>query len=389
MRRRIPTLAEAAAQLGGWLREDALPLWTTAGLDAAQGGFHEALSPEGQPWPGPRRSRVQTRQVWVCATVAEAGFGAAYGELAGRAYDAYRGRYRRADGLFAYSADAEGRILEARPALYEQAFTLLALSALHRLRPHDGYAAEAHALGEALEGLRHGAGGWRETGAQPFQANAHMHLLEAALAWEAAGEGDWARTSDAVAELALRRFVEPATPMLREFFTADWSPLPEAEGQIVEPGHQFEWATLLDRWGSLRRRDDARALARGLYRTGRRGVSRATGVAINALGGDLAPRDAGARLWPQTERLKAALLFADEAEAVRAAAGLARFLDTPRRGGWRDRMTAKGGFAPEPAPATSLYHLVGAILPLMQAGAAQEVQGQPRPIRSNFGADTR
>jgi len=82
-------------------------------------------------------------------------------------------------------------------------------------------------------------------------------------------------------------------------------------------------------------------------------------------------RDATARLWPQTERLKAALIFGSEAEVVSAASGLAQYLDTPKRGAWRDKMTPRGAFLEEPAPATSFYHLLGAILPLLAAAAPQ------------------
>ncbi|MDB5446679.1 MAG: manC, partial [Phenylobacterium sp.] len=210
------TLAEAAAELDAWLSQAALPLWSTAGLDPARGSFQEALSVEGEAWPAPRRARVQARQIWVYATAAEAGLGADYGRIAERAYGFYRTHYRRADGLFARVADAQGEITDPTPALYEQAFSLLAMAALHRLRPEGGHAAQAQALLSALEALRHPAGGYREAGGQPFQANAHMHLLEAALAWEAAGQGPWAALSDAVAELALGRFVDPAAGVLRE-----------------------------------------------------------------------------------------------------------------------------------------------------------------------------
>ena len=40
------------------------------------------------------------------------------------------------------------------------------------------------------------------------------------------------------------------------------------------------------------------------------------------------------------------------------------YLDTPIRGLWRDRLDAWGSFIEEPAPASSLYHLVGAVLEL-------------------------
>jgi mannose-6-phosphate isomerase len=87
-------------------------------------------------------------------------------------------------------------------------------------------------------------------------------------------------------------------------------------------------------------------------------------VAVGALWSDLRVREPAARLWAQTEYLKAALMYGDAAEALRAAQGLALFLETPRRGAWRDKLRADRSFVQEPAPATSFYHLVGAILPL-------------------------
>jgi len=363
---RFATLDQARAELGAWLQGAALPLWTGAGWDEAWGGFHEALDPDGAPRPGPRRSRVQTRQTWVCATAAMAGLGERYGVLAKRAYAAFRERYRRADGLFTFSVAPGGGTGDATPMLYEQAFVLLALSALHRLDSAGGYAREARELRAALEALRHPAGGWREAGEQPFQANAHMHLLEAALAWEDAGQSDWAAVSDAVASLALDRFIAPAAPVLREFFDADWRPLAEGAGQLIEPGHQFEWATLLDRWAERRGRVDVRVLARGLYAAGLRGVDRGQGIAVNSLDASLAVADPGGRLWAQTEYLKAALLFGEADEALRAAEGLCAYLDPG--GAWRDRRAPDGGFVEALAPATSLYHLTGAILALRAAG---------------------
>ena len=170
-----------------------------------------------------------------------------------------------------------------------------------------------------------------------------------------------------MAELALGRFIDPETGVLREFFDADWGAL-EGEAGLVEPGHQFEWAWLLQRWGAMR--SDARgpSTARRLYAVGLRGVDPAREVAMNALWDDLSVRDGMARLWPQTERLKAALILGEDADAVSAARGLARYLQTPARGTWRDKMRPDGGFVDEPSPATSLYHLMGAVLALQGRG---------------------
>jgi mannose-6-phosphate isomerase len=361
---KFANLAAAAGAFDAWLTAAALPLWAEAGLDAARGSFQEALTSDGEPWPAPRRGRVQTRQVWVYATAAGLGLGDGYGGIARRAHGFYRAHYRRPDGLFARLADAEGRVTDPTPMLYEQAFSLLAMSAVERLAP-GACADEAAQLLAALAPSRHPAGGWREAGGQPFQANAHMHLLEAALAWEETnGAAVWSEVADEIARLALGRFIDPSSGVLHEFFDADWRALADEGGGLVEPGHQFEWAWLLDRWGRARGAGAARAAAERLYANGLRGVDAGLGVAVNALWSDLSVRDSATRLWGQTEYLKAALVFGDEAEALRAAEGLALYLETPRRGTWRDKLRPDRSFVDEPAPATSFYHLMGAILPL-------------------------
>jgi mannose-6-phosphate isomerase len=151
--------------------------------------------------------------------------------------------------------------------------------------------------------------------------------------------------------------------MLREFFDAEWRPL-QGEGGLVEPGHHFEWAWLLERWGRARRDGRAQEMARRLYANGLRGVDARRQVAMNALWEDFSIRDAAARFWPQTEHLKATLFFGDEGEVLRAAQGLSKYLDVPARGAWRDKMQADGSFLDEPAPATSFYHVLTAILEL-------------------------
>ena len=160
---------------------------------------------------------------------------------------------------------------------------------------------------------------------------------------------------------------------MREFFDADWNPAPGVEGRIVEPGHQFEWAWLLLRWGETKH---GAAHARARQRrssssTSARRTACATASRCNSLLDDFSPHDAGARLWPQTERLKAAALAArltGEARyfamAAAAAESLRRYLETPIPGLWYDRIDANGNVVDEPAPASSFYHLVAAIAEL-------------------------
>ena len=101
--------------------------------------------------------------------------------------------------------------------------------------------------------------------------------------------------------------------------------------------------------------------ARRLFQAGRRGFDPGLGMIVNALHDDGSVRDPAARLWPQTEHLKAALALGQEGEALEAANAMAAFLDTPVRGVWRERRAAHSGYIVQPAPATSLYHLYLAI----------------------------
>ncbi|MEW5685030.1 MAG: AGE family epimerase/isomerase [Pseudomonadota bacterium] len=368
---RYRDLPQAARDLDGWLRTAALPLWATVGVDPVNAGFREGLTWGGEPHDPRRRTRVQARQAFVFASAAADGLPGPWARVAREGLDWFLARARRSDGLYASALDIDGAVIDPEPRLYEHAFVLLALAARHRLDPAGDAQAEALRVLEALSALRHPAGGFREADEHPFQANAQMHVFEAARAWEAAGgEAAWAGLGDEMAELALSRFIDARTGALHEFFDDDWRPL-TGEAGLMEPGHHFEWAWLLEPWGAQRGDARARQAARRLFAVGRTGRDPARNVIQNAIHPDFSIRDAGARLWPQTEHLKAALILGEAEMALEAANGLAAYLDTPARGVWRERMREDGGFVEAHAPATSLYHLYLAIRELARfAGEA-------------------
>jgi mannose-6-phosphate isomerase len=194
-----------------------------------------------------------------------------------------------------------------------------------------------------------------------------MHLFEAALAIAAApgARPDDLARADGLARWCADDIVGPHGA-LPELFDQAWRAHRVDDAFTVEPGHHFEWAWLL---GELRALGgtDHRALAARLWAFARQhGIDPARGVAIDAIdstGRVLAPT---ARLWPQTERLKAALAVAED-EAVAAFDGLQRFLETPAPGAVFDRMLPDGSFVAEPARASSLYHIVCAYRALVDA----------------------
>ena len=367
----VPDTAEPAPyrRFGDWMRTAALPLWATLGTHA-DGSFVETLTLEGRPVESRRRARVQTRQIYVFARAGAAGWTGPWRERVERGLTRFLDGYLRPDGAVRNALNADGSVLDDGIVLYEQAFTLLALSAVHAAGIETARCeTQAGIMLDRLVADRLPNGGWREGGDHPYQANANMHLFEAAQAWAARGvDPRWSTIADELAELALTRFIDAEGGFLREFFDADWRPAAGEDGRLVEPGHQFEWAWLLSRHSA--NRDDARtmAAAKRLYLHGLRGIDPRRGVAVDELDDSLSIRSARARLWPQTEWLRAALAMAELAqgsereqrlaEARKAAAGLALYLRP--NGAWRDKLEPAGAFTDEPAPASSLYHIIGA-----------------------------
>src|SRR6202012_3465870 len=116
---------------------------------------------------------------------------------------------------------------------------------------------------------RHPGGGFIETGKRPFLSNPHMHLLESALAWcDVAPDAAWETLAEEIVALCLSHLLDPDRGFIREYFDPLWNPLPGPAGHSVEPGHQFEWAWLLERWGRRHEHQDARRAARALYEAG-------------------------------------------------------------------------------------------------------------------------
>ena len=352
------------ARLLSWLLGSAYPLWATKGYDTERGGFHERLGEQGPVTGDQRRARVQVRQVSCFATAATLGWNGDPTGLVTHGLEYFLRYYRRPDGLFRTLCAADGRPLDEHAFLYDQAFVLLALAETQRAVGRQAWLREeAHALMAAMNRLLRRRGGGFDSGdpeRSPLLSNPHMHLLEAALAWRTmSGDSLWGDLADEIVALALDRFIDSQNGVLRESFGEDWSPLGGLAGRLVEPGHLYEWAWLLLRWGH--ERDSVIAARRLVAIADRYGVR--DGVVINSLLDDLTPYDAHARLWPQTERLKvsARLAVADAsywAAAAEAAQTLIRYLDAAGNGLWRDCMTPQKRFIEEPAPASNFYHIV-------------------------------
>jgi mannose-6-phosphate isomerase len=366
-------LADRSGRLWTWLAEDALPTWWRVGADHSRGGFHEAIGQNGEPAGLPRRCRLHPRQVYSYALAAKLGWTGPAGAAVRHGLDYFLAKYRRPDGLFRASVDIEGRALDDRALLYDQAFALLGLYGAHDMEPREALRVSA---AELLDGIRHhfkhSGGGFREADdGAPFQSNAQMHLFEACIAWGDVVGGDFTTVADELGALCLERLIDRELGVIDEYYDADWRADGPGGERRIEPGHQFEWAWLLGQWQGA---DESLTLPciETLFQIGESSVDRARNAAPAGLSPGGHVTDDLARLWPQTERLRTATFLAGRTEdpkrraarlmaAIQAADCVLAYLDTPMPGLWRDKLRREGGFVDEPAPASSLYHLAGAI----------------------------
>lgn len=375
----LPRLSQAATEARAWLLEAAAPLWSRKGRTRS-GLFAERISLEGEPDPSCFRTMVQARHVFSFISIGQMGWTGPWQQLVVETIGTLLGSAKRQDGFYVHKLDAEARPIDSRADLYDQAFVVFALGTAGGALGREDWFDEADALLDRLEAeWRHPHGGFSEgeiVDSHIRRQNPHMHLLEAFLALHQASGRD--RHMDAalsIAQLAQAKFVDPSSGALLEYFTDELEPVAASQGQKVEPGHCFEWAWLFERLGE-RGWTVGGTLSNRLSDFARRhGLDVRRGVAVNEVLADGTVHDARARLWPQTERLKAAVARyqrlksqSEAEEAVSAWQGLKQYLDVHIEGLWRDKLREDGTWVVEMAPGSSLYHISCAIHELANVG---------------------
>jgi mannose/cellobiose epimerase-like protein (N-acyl-D-glucosamine 2-epimerase family) len=387
-------------ELVRWLRKDALPLWDKYGVDRNSGGYFESLrymssTDDFEVFGKVRRGRVIARQMFAFDVGHRLGWQSMHSNPVHHGCEYLFSRMYKRDGLFHSSLEAETRQPHSSFSLYEYAFYLFALARV-KATLSEHFPVEATATW-CLKQLRRNwgksIGGFEESDppSVPLKSNPHMHMLEAALAWiEAAVDSDtspWVELARETVDLCLIHFIDPDTGAVREYFDAHWCAFAGEIGRIVEPGHQFEWAWLLMRWAESGHCNDEHrqrclTAAQRLIDVGERwGVDAARGVAFNELWDDMTIRDSAAKLWPQTERVKAWCAMLEQARTSQEAElalkkitlairGMLRYFLVQPAGLWQEVLLADGEFTLEPCKASSFYHIVCAIETLQQTLSA-------------------
>ncbi|MBA1145248.1 mannose-1-phosphate guanylyltransferase/mannose-6-phosphate isomerase [Mesorhizobium neociceri] len=356
-----------------WLFEETLPLWSTAGVDERHGGFHEALGFDAKPLMKPKRMRTTARQVYAFAVAKARGWDGPADRLIAHGIAFMSGKGRTDRGGWVRTLNVDGSVADATEDAYDHSCVLLALAHAHmcgnpealRLGQETFVFLDAHLEDSRMTGFLETSDGEGER-----RSNPHMHLLEAFLAWhEATGDRTYLRRAARIIDLFRSHFFDAESWTLGEFFDAGWKPAAGEKGTWTEPGHHFEWASLLTDFAARSGQSELSGFARKLYASAiANGLNRATGLAYGAVSRQGLPLDLVSRSWPQAEAIKAAIALdgsggPDLKPEIEARVGrLFRWhIDPAPLGLWIDRIDERGRSLASDVPASIFYHLVCAL----------------------------
>ncbi|MFD2056968.1 mannose-1-phosphate guanylyltransferase/mannose-6-phosphate isomerase [Mesorhizobium calcicola] len=367
-----------------WLFQETLPLWSTSGVDERHGGFHEALGLDAAPLMKPKRMRTMARQVYAFAVAKARGWDGPADRLISHGIDFMAGKGRTDKGGWVRTLNVDGSVADATEDAYDHSCVLLALAHAHmsgnpdalRLGEETLAFLDAHLEDSRMTGFLETSDGEGER-----RSNPHMHLLEAFLAWyQATGERAHLRRAARIIDLFRSHFFDPDSWTLGEYFDAEWKPSAGEKGSWTEPGHHFEWASLLVDFARRSGQAELSGFARKLYASAiANGLNRATGLAYGAVSRQGLPLDRVSRSWPQAEALKAAIALdgsggPDLKPEIEARVGrLFRWhIDPAPLGLWIDRIDERGRSLATDVPASIFYHLVCALTQYLD-GTAEKV----------------
>lgn len=358
--------------MGRWLLESALPFWMEQGFDH-QGLAYEELGFDGRPKElGYRRSLVQFRQIYVLAQAALLGFGAPARPSA--LFHRVAALTWQEPGGFVHKLRTQDLFGDTVRESYDQAFGMLACARVYAIDRDSATLEYAYRTLRFLDDrLASPAGGYAEELGRrlPRRQNPHMHLLEALLAlYEVTGDQLFRSRAAMIVDLLQQHFVA-GTGALREYFEEDWRPAGGSAGEIVEPGHHFEWVWLLHEYSRLTEQP-IHPLASRLFEFGTRHGLDSRGRPVEQVDIHGMHRRGSVKLWAVTERLKAHIARAEASTRtfdpaivmiVRDMSEHFLLRDPPI---WFEELAEDGTPSRHRMPASTLYHITLAAIELMR-----------------------
>lgn len=359
------------------MRHVMLPLWLRQSEHLHGDGraelVCEALNEHGNPLPAPfHRTLVCARQAFYFLRMASL-MPETEGDvlrLRGLAFlDQLLERYAdHVNGGFVRSLKPDGAVHDGDKDLYTLAFVVLACAEGHRHTSADRYLDVANGVlklvEEAFWSPSHGAfhsvmaRDLRSSRASPAQ-NPHMHLFEAISAlWDTGRDSGHAEQLKRLASVVDDCFFDPEVGAVLE--------LPRDEHSMsnrIEPGHQFEWFSLVsERADLLSTSAFATHIRQAFEAANRRGLDASGHLVPLAKSTGWHTMDASNRIWTQLEWIRS--LAADRMgdalvdRSVLPAALDALFKTFLRDDGWIE-MVEGDKIVRREMPASTPYHFVG------------------------------
>jgi mannose-1-phosphate guanylyltransferase/mannose-6-phosphate isomerase len=370
-----------AQRLKTWLFDHALPLWTTVGVDWQRGGVHERLNLDGTPKLDDdyKRVRVLARQIAAFSQAKLIGFDDRADQALAHALEALDQNVWHPEGGWVHLLNPDGTVQDPTRDTYDQAFFLYALAWAYRATGNESHIERITRtlsfMDRELADPKHGGYFESKPAHSPRRSNPHMHFLEAMLACHTAtGDESYLDRASKIIDLFCEKFFDSKTWTLTEFFESDWTPAHDGHGERVEPGHLYEWVWLLNKFQTRTGRDLSQPCHKLMTFAEAHGRDTKTGRVFDAVEKNANCLEATSRTWPQTEALKALLVHNETHRTPQTAHRvdralsvlLAYDLDAAVPGTWIDQFDAAGTPIASNIPASTFYHVLGAILELLR-----------------------
>ncbi|GGA91035.1 mannose-6-phosphate isomerase [Neiella marina] len=370
-----PTLEQQVDRFQQWMSNQALPLWTSTGIEPSSNAVYERLTFAGAPDQAiAKRVRVQARQMFSFCVAEEFGWTGSNRRLVNDIWRFARihGQHPEHSHSYAHLVDASNQTADSKQDLYDIAFHLLAAGTRFRLyRQAIDIDHAEQLLAHIDEHFAADNGGWYEGDydAPVRRQNPHMHLFEAFMTlYEASGDGLWLAKAGEIFTLFRNVFFDHNDGVLLEFFDNDWQPALVDGQTVIEPGHMFEWVWLLD-WYSSLTGVKVKHFCERLYENGLLiGKESSSGLIYDATTPQGEIIHATKRSWPMTELIKASLVMAKwqpeiyEQKAADAIALLFKhYIEPAASGAYVDQLDGNNAICSDVAPASTLYHLIVAL----------------------------
>ncbi|MHC2145933.1 AGE family epimerase/isomerase [Pseudomonas sp. 210_17 TE3656] len=348
-------LPELLEQVKTHFTQRIVPLWQGPGWNTDMALPYEALDAQQQPLPVQRyRAMACARQLYLFSNCIEQP-GAR--ERAAALFRSLQQHFHDPEhGGWFYSIDAQGEPLDRRKDLYTHAFIIFACANYWgQVREQLVESTLNAALSVVAERFARDDGlyeacldeDWSDLGSGPLQ-NPLMHLTEAFLATLSVRDDKAVQNAmQALAEAMQEHFIDPEHGVMLE----------KPRGAVdnwFEPGHQFEWFSLLESSALLRGSELYASLDRAFAYAEQYGVKDTAVLAM--LGADGKVHDATQRIWAQAEYLRALALRQGCAGTLltQLQALQQHFLHA---GGWYECRDASGTVSRSDMPSTTPYHL--------------------------------